>query len=64
MCPNELCLPWHAISISPSPASSGVSDIQIDMEGQKVTVESSVDKDTLLATITKTGKACSYAGEA
>eukprot|EP00118_Oscarella_pearsei_P024845 m.306925 g.306925 ORF g.306925 m.306925 type:complete len:72 (+) comp41720_c0_seq1:147-362(+) len=41
-----------------------VENIEIDMEGQKVTVTSTLDSDTLLEKIKKTGKACSYAGVA
>lgn len=40
-----------------------VSDIQIDMEAQTVTVETTLDKDAILAQINKTGKACSFAQE-
>ena len=37
---------------------AGVNSISIDMEGQKVTVDSELSKDELLATIAKTGKVC------
>eukprot|EP00048_Salpingoeca_helianthica_P015738 m.228347 g.228347 ORF g.228347 m.228347 type:complete len:70 (+) comp17452_c0_seq1:124-333(+) len=40
----------------------GVNNIAIDMDAQKVTVDSDLDKDKLLETIAKTGKECSYAG--
>ncbi|XP_065828534.1 copper transport protein ATOX1 homolog [Oscarella lobularis] len=42
----------------------GVENIEIDMEGQKVTVTSTLDSDKLLETIKKTGKECSYVGVA
>lgn len=40
----------------------GVSNVTIDMPTQKVYVDSALSSDDLLATIKKTGKACSYIG--
>ena len=40
----------------------GVTKIDIDMEGQKVYVESTLSSDDLLATIKKTGREVSYVG--
>lgn len=42
----------------------GIKNVEIDMAGQKVTVETDIDMETLLATISKTGKATTYAGQA
>ncbi|KNC52808.1 uncharacterized protein AMSG_08702 [Thecamonas trahens ATCC 50062] len=39
----------------------GVDKVEIDMEGQKVTVTGSVAKEVMFETIQKTGKAVSYA---
>jgi hypothetical protein len=38
------------------PSNAGINSVDIDMDGQKVAVDSSLDHDTLLATIKKTGK--------
>ncbi len=37
-----------------------VSDIQIDMEGQKVFVESTLSGEELLEKLKKTGRECAY----
>ena len=39
-----------------------VSKVDIDMEGQKVKVESSLSGEELLAILKKTGRECSYIG--
>ena len=39
-----------------------VTKVEIDMEGQKVTVESTLSGDELLAILKKTGRECSYIG--
>ena len=39
-----------------------VKKVEIDMEGQKVSVQSSLSSDELLATLKKTGRECSYVG--
>ena len=39
-----------------------VKKVEIDMEGQKVSVQSSLSGDELLATLKKTGRECSYIG--
>ena len=41
---------------------SEVSKVEIDMEGQKVMVTSTLSGDDLLAKIKKTGRECSYVG--
>ena len=41
---------------------SAVKKVEIDMEGQKVLVQSSLSGDELLATLKKTGRECSYIG--
>lgn len=41
---------------------SEVKKVEIDMEGQKVSVQSSLSGDELLATLKKTGRECSYVG--
>ncbi|XP_006818931.1 copper transport protein ATOX1-like [Saccoglossus kowalevskii] len=40
----------------------GVTDFQIDMDAQKVYVDSTLSSDELLQTIQKTGKTTSYVG--
>ena len=39
-----------------------VTNVEIDMEGQKVLVTSTLTSDEILAKIQKTGRECSYAG--
>ena len=39
-----------------------MTNIEIDMEGQKVLVTSTLGSDAILAKIQKTGRECSYAG--
>lgn len=41
---------------------SEVSKVDIDMEAQKVSVESSLSSDSLLAILKKTGRECAYIG--
>ena len=41
---------------------SAVKKVEIDMEGQKVLVQSSLSGDELLAALKKTGRECSYIG--
>ena len=41
---------------------SEVSNVEIDMEGQKVLVTSTLSSDEVLAKIKKTGRECSYVG--
>lgn len=41
---------------------SEVSNVEIDMEGQKVLVTSTLSSDELLTKIKKTGRECSYVG--
>ena len=41
---------------------SEVSNVEIDMEGQKVLVTSTLSGDEVLAKIKKTGRECSYVG--
>ena len=41
---------------------SEVTKVDIDMEGQKVFVESTLSSEELLATLKKTGRECSYVG--
>lgn len=39
-----------------------MTNVEIDMEGQKVFVTSTLSGDELLAKIKKTGRECSYVG--
>ena len=39
-----------------------VTKVDIDMEGQRVFVESTLSSEELLATLKKTGRECSYVG--
>ncbi len=39
-----------------------VSKTEIDMEGQKVTIESTLSAEELLVILKKTGRDCSYIG--
>ena len=48
---------WQCVSFL-----SEVSKVEIDMEGQKVMVTSTLSGDDLLAKIKKTGRECSYVG--
>ena len=41
---------------------SEVTKVDIDMEGQKVFIESTLSSEDLLATLKKTGRECSYVG--
>ena len=41
---------------------SEVTKVDIDMEGQKVFIESTLSSEELLATLKKTGRECSYVG--
>ena len=41
---------------------SEVTNVEIDMEGQKVLVTSTLSSDEVLAKIKKTGRECSYVG--
>lgn len=41
---------------------SEVTKVDIDMEGQRVFIESTLSSEELLATLKKTGRECSYVG--
>ena len=41
---------------------SEVTKVDIDMEGQRVFIESTLSGEELLATLKKTGRECSYIG--
>lgn len=41
---------------------NGVNNVDIDLKGQRVLVDSTLSSEQLLETLKKTGKSCSYVG--